>query len=124
MLEIRVIGVPSVRFNNSRPEMDTRKALGLLYVLAVSNRPIGRDEMMTLLWSDYPDDKARSSLRRTLTTLRKALGDEWLHLENEALYFSANDGLSVDIWHLREAVAAFEDPAMQTAATAASLAIT
>jgi Predicted ATPase len=66
------------------------KTLALLAFLALEPGPHSRAEVTTLLWGEYPDEKAKASLRQALTHLRDALG--------EALYV---DRASVE---LREAL--------------------
>lgn len=55
--------------------ISARKARALLAVLAVSpSGSVSREKLATLLWSDRGEVQARSSLRQTLTVLRKELG--------------------------------------------------
>ena len=49
--------------------------LGLLAFLALEPGPHRREQLTALLWGDYPDDKAKASLRQALTHLRDALAD-------------------------------------------------
>lgn len=60
------------------------KGLGLLAFLALEPGEHNRDELMALLWGDYPEDKARASLRQALTHLRDTLGDA-LHIERTSV---------------------------------------
>ncbi|MCV2867480.1 winged helix-turn-helix domain-containing protein [Defluviimonas sp. WL0002] len=56
--------------------MKSRKAKALLAYLAQSpGRPRSREEIVALLWSDRGAAQARASLRQTLSTLRKELGE-------------------------------------------------
>lgn len=53
----------------------TRKGRALLAILAVSpSGAASREKLAALLWSDRGEYQARSSLRQTLTVLRKELG--------------------------------------------------
>ena len=55
--------------------ISARKGRALLAVLAVSpSGAVSREKLAALLWSDRGEDQARSSLRQTLTVLRKELG--------------------------------------------------
>ena len=58
--------------------VDTRKATALLAYLAVEGGTHNRDSLAGLLWPEYDGERARAALRRTLSTLRAALGGEWL----------------------------------------------
>jgi TolB-like protein/DNA-binding SARP family transcriptional activator len=52
-----------------------RKGRALLAILAVApTGTVSREKLAALLWSDRGEDQARSSLRQTLTVLRKELG--------------------------------------------------
>jgi len=51
------------------------KPLALLAYLVLEGRPHRREALTALLWSEYPDDNARASLRQALSHLRDALGD-------------------------------------------------
>ncbi|HUQ36834.1 MAG TPA: BTAD domain-containing putative transcriptional regulator [Aestuariivirga sp.] len=55
--------------------ISARKGRALLAVLAVSpSGAASREKLAALLWSDRGEEQARSSLRQTLTVLRKELG--------------------------------------------------
>ena len=55
--------------------ISARKGRALVAVLAVSpSGSVSREKLAALLWSDRGEDQARSSLRQTLTVLRKELG--------------------------------------------------
>ena len=51
------------------------KCLALLAYLALEPGPHSRDELTALLWGDFPELRARASMRQALTHLRRALGD-------------------------------------------------
>jgi DNA-binding SARP family transcriptional activator len=48
------------------------KAVALLAYLALEQGTHSRDELTALLWGEYPDEKAKASLRQGLTHLREA----------------------------------------------------
>jgi DNA-binding SARP family transcriptional activator len=49
--------------------------VALLAFLALEPGDHSRDEIVALLWGDYPEEKARASLRQALTHLRDVVGD-------------------------------------------------
>jgi DNA-binding SARP family transcriptional activator len=51
------------------------KTLALLAFLALEPGQHRREEVTALLWGEYPEEKAKASLRQALTHLRDALGD-------------------------------------------------
>lgn len=68
-LQVVVDGQPIHHF-------DTDKARALLVYLAVENRsPHPRARLAGLLWSDQPEEQALHSLRQTLSSLRRTVGD-------------------------------------------------
>jgi TolB-like protein len=52
-----------------------RKQRALLAYLIVNDRPSSRDELSELFWPDSEASRGRHSLRQTLVSIRKALGD-------------------------------------------------
>ena len=74
-LDIRLIGPLEVLVDGRPLVVDTRKAVAILAVLAAEGRPFARDELAALLWPDADDTAARGALRRTLSTMRSAIGD-------------------------------------------------
>lgn len=74
-LDIRLLGPPEVLVDGIPLAVDTRKAVAILAVLAAEGRPFARDELAALLWPDSDDMAARGALRRTLSTMRTAIGD-------------------------------------------------
>src|ERR1051326_1824626 len=54
------------------------KTLALLAFLTLEPGQHRRDEVTALLWGEYPEERAKASLRQALTRLRDALGDALL----------------------------------------------
>ncbi len=54
----------------------TRKQLGLLFYLARRARPVGRDELIDLFWSQDSEKLARHSLSQSCSLINKLLGAE------------------------------------------------
>ena len=76
-LEATVDGRPLV--------VDTRKALAILVLLAVEARRFARDELAAMLWPESGDEASRGALRRTLSVLHAAVGEQWLHVDRAAV---------------------------------------
>ena len=85
-------------------DVDTRKATALLAHLAIEGHPLRRDTIASLLWPENDPERARSALRRTLSTLRTALGGRWLSTERD-LVSLGGDGIRLDVAELRRLVA-------------------
>ena len=66
---------PRVTLDDHSIKLPYRKAEAAFYYLLVEKRTT-RDELIGLLWADYPEDTARKNLRNALYQLRKALGPD------------------------------------------------
>lgn len=100
-LRISVLGSPTVVADGRPVEVDTRKAIALLTYLAVTARPQGRERLTGLLWPDYEQEKARAALRRTLSTLKSALGGRWIVADRMAISLEKQD-VDLDLARFRE----------------------
>jgi DNA-binding SARP family transcriptional activator len=100
-LEISLLGPPRVRRAGDPVSFDTRKATALLAHLALAERPRSREALCELLWPTSDPEQARGALRRTLSTLRKAIGDEWIDTAADSVALSAGQGLELDVRRFR-----------------------
>jgi DNA-binding SARP family transcriptional activator len=73
-LSLALLGPPVVKRDGVPVTFDTRKAIALLALLAVTGREHTREQVADLLWPDADDAKARGSLRRTLSVAAAAVG--------------------------------------------------
>jgi predicted ATPase/DNA-binding SARP family transcriptional activator len=119
-LVVRLLGPPIAELDGVPIEVDTRKATALLAYLAVTDRPHARDSLGALLWPEYDQTSARPALRRTLSTLRKALAGGWLTTQGDLVGIDRADLLldtarfaehvaSGDVSALEEAIALYRD---------------
>ncbi len=78
MFTFRVLGTVDLRGPDGQrvgSVMSQPKRLALLALLAVeSPRRLQRDEVLGMLWPEFPEDRARSALRQALHYLRRSLG--------------------------------------------------
>ena len=73
-LQIRLFGHPQLLCNGLSQGADLPyKALALVYYLALSEKPVGRESIAALLWPDADAKMGKQSLRVLLTKVRKAL---------------------------------------------------
>lgn len=84
-LEVRLFGAPEIRRDGEPVSADTRKAIAILAVLAAEGRPVRRDVLATLLWPEATQERARASLRRTLSALRTAVGSDAIEADRETI---------------------------------------
>src|SRR5688572_24546942 len=100
-LVVRLLGAPVIEFDGRPVELDTRKAVALLAYLALSGERQTRDALATLLWPEYDQTHSRAALRRTLSTLKKALGGHGLASERESLAVDPEADLWLDVHEFR-----------------------
>jgi DNA-binding SARP family transcriptional activator len=103
-LRIDVLGTPRIEVDGEPLGVDTRKATALLAYLAVTGGVHGRDLLVDLLWPDAEPDRGRAALRRTLSTLRSALGGRWLDAGRAAVGLELEDD-AIDVRRFRALVA-------------------
>ncbi len=96
-----------------------KKAQALLAYLCLSRgRPIPRDSLSTLLWSDSVSDQARHSLRQALVVLRSALpGDKPLPLlaDKDSVSLPSGGGWSCDVEQFENDAASAERARLERA---------
>ena len=90
LLNIGLLGPPEVKVDGVPVDVDTRKAIALLAYLAVE-RTASRDTLATLFWADSPSDRARATLRRTLSSLRGGVGPEVIIADRHHIELAAID---------------------------------
>jgi DNA-binding SARP family transcriptional activator/tetratricopeptide (TPR) repeat protein len=82
-----------VTIDDSPVDVDTRKAIAMLAYLAVE-RSADREVLSLLFWADSPADRARAALRRTLSALRGAVGD---NIEADRQQVTLRQGFTCDL---------------------------
>ena len=70
------------------------KPLALLAFLVLEPGPHRRESLTALLWSEYPEENARASLRQALSHLRDTLGDT-LHVDRALVELPAQPACDV-----------------------------
>lgn len=100
LVHIRLLGTPSVVWDGKPVHLDTRKAIALLAYLAVADGPHSRDETATLLWPESDTSAARGALRRTLSSLRAAVGHAAVASDRRAVWLDP-DRVEVDLIRFR-----------------------
>ncbi|MBA3252580.1 MAG: AAA family ATPase [Geodermatophilaceae bacterium] len=105
MLEVTLFGSPRVECAGEPVAFDTRKAMALLAHLAVSGRARSRDALAELLWPSRDIEHARGALRRTLSSLRAAIGADRVESTRDRVRLVAGGGLRVDVHRFRALVA-------------------
>ncbi|MFL5663836.1 MAG: AAA family ATPase [Ktedonobacteraceae bacterium] len=96
-LALFLLGPPRIEREGMPITVDTRKAIALIAYLAITRQRHSRDALATLLWPEYDQTNARGALRRTLSTLNKALAGDWLEIERETIGISIKSNLWLDV---------------------------
>lgn len=105
-LEIRLLGPVEVVVDGTPLAVDTKKAVALLAYLGATGQEQSRDHLADLLWPDSDPDRARATLRRTLSALRSGLGDRWIEADRSSIRFRQGADTWVDVDVLMAAAAA------------------
>ena len=100
-LEISLLGPPRVRRAGQPVTFDTRKATALLAHLALAERPRSRESLCALLWPGQDLEHARGALRRTLSALRKSVGEEWIDAAGDSVALADAGELELDVQRFR-----------------------
>lgn len=100
-LDIRLLGSPRVTIDGSPIEVDTRKAIAMLAYLAIE-RTADRNTLAGLFWADSSPERARATLRRTLSSLRGGTGPDAIVADRNRA--SLEDGFSCDVDDFRWAI--------------------
>src|SRR5689334_24210707 len=96
-LIIYLLGTPRFERNGENINLDTRKASALIAYLAIAKQRQSRDALAALLWPEFDQSHARATLRRTLSTLNKALGGPYLEISREYINLDFDAGIWVDV---------------------------
>ncbi|HEX7937719.1 MAG TPA: BTAD domain-containing putative transcriptional regulator, partial [Gemmatimonadaceae bacterium] len=85
-----------------------RRKLALLAVLAMADRPIGRDTLVDMFWGEEPEDRARHSLSDALSNLRRVLGKDAISARSADIALNPDLHLAVDAREFADACKARE----------------
>lgn len=103
-LTVNCFGTPEVKVDDNLHPLPTRKATALLVYLAITARPQSRELLAALLWPNSETDRAKSSLRRALTDIKKAIGGGWVGSNRQAVWIKSTR-IRVDVLQFQELVA-------------------
>lgn len=118
-LRIALLGTPLIEVDGARLAVDTRKATAMLAFLAVTGHAHGRAVIADQLWPELDGERAGAALRRTLSTLRTALGDGRIAADRNSVSL-ALDGAWFDL-ALSRAVTADPDADLDALQAACAL---
>lgn len=96
-LTISLLGAPLIEVGGEPAEFDTRKAIALLAYMAVNKDSHTRDALATMLWPELDQSRARAALRRTLSSLKNAIGETYLEIDREFIGLNPSAGFFLDL---------------------------
>ena len=96
-LSLFLRGSPRLEGDGVPVEFARRKNVALLAYLAMTGTSHTRDFLITLLWPELEPSRARASLRRNLSVLRRALGEEQLLTGGDSIALESTADFSVDV---------------------------
>jgi predicted ATPase/DNA-binding SARP family transcriptional activator len=108
-LVLSFLGPPRIELDRKAVRLSRRKAIALLAFLAVTQERHRRDTLINLLWPEYDTPRGRAALRRTLYSLRKALGSDFLDIDRSAAGMQRRNDLWVDVEQFRLRLAECEN---------------
>ena len=100
-LRLYAFGTPRLERDDRPINLQTRKTLGLLAYLAVTDKPHSRDHLSTLFWPESRRDDARRSLRRALWVLR-GVEDQLLLADRKSVSINSACDLRIDVQVFRQ----------------------
>jgi predicted ATPase/DNA-binding SARP family transcriptional activator len=92
-----LLGPPRIELDGTVVELKRRKVLALLAYLAVTAHPHNRDVLTELLYPGRGRTRAMANFRQTLSCLRTALGDPWIHADFGNVSLPTSNSLWVDV---------------------------
>ena len=96
-LALYLLGPPRIELDEQPVHIGRRKAVALLTYLGVMRGNHSRDVLATLLWPDYDQSSARGRLRRTLSTLSRTIGGQWLAADRETVSLNFEGDIWLDV---------------------------
>jgi DNA-binding SARP family transcriptional activator len=102
MLTVDLLGPPRVALDGTPIEVDTRKAIAILGYLVVEGSAT-RDTLAGLFWAESPQERARATLRRTLSSIRGSAGADLIDADRNLVALVGE--FSSDLDRFNQAVA-------------------
>jgi predicted ATPase/DNA-binding SARP family transcriptional activator len=96
-LAVYLLGPPRVERDGRALELGASKNVALVAYLAVTGEQHTREAISTLLWPELVPSRGRANLRRNLSLLRGALGEEWLDADREHVGLASDGDLWLDV---------------------------
>lgn len=95
-IRLLLLGPLRVEREGQPARLATRKIESLLAFLVLHPESHSREKLAALLWGDVSDEQARGSLRKALTLLRAALGNELVLADRATVQLNPDAGFECD----------------------------
>lgn len=105
MVRIYLFGAPRIEQSDRPIPLRRSKALALIAYLALTGQPHDREALLALLWPEFDTASARNNLRRELSLLKSALGEQLLTIDRMAVAWNATEAAWVDVTEFRRRIA-------------------
>jgi DNA-binding SARP family transcriptional activator len=115
-IKLMLLGHPRLEREGVPLVLPRRRAMALLAYLATTRRSHNRDTLTSLLYPDLDASTGRAELRRILSTLKRILSEEMLHIEQDTVVLSSEIWVDVSVFDTT-----FNADTISTLTTAASL---
>jgi DNA-binding SARP family transcriptional activator len=95
-LKLYLLGAPHLELGRKSVALGRHKSMALLSYLAVTGQASGRTSLAALLWPESDPFAAFVSLRQSLATLKKSLGEGYLEIDRSTVRLCPEGSLWVD----------------------------
>ncbi|MHB8134971.1 MAG: BTAD domain-containing putative transcriptional regulator [Anaerolineaceae bacterium] len=96
------LGIPIIECDGNVIKLETRKAVALLAYLSFSfPSPLSRENLATLFWSEYDQQHANANLRRSLFSINRDLGPDFIIGNRETIMINPSCLLWQDVREFR-----------------------
>jgi DNA-binding SARP family transcriptional activator/predicted ATPase len=106
-LAIFALGPLRIELDGKPLQTSRHKALALLVYLAMCPGKQSRMTLSALFWPEYEQEKAYAYLRRTLWEIHTLLGDGWIEADRDAIGFSPEVRILLDVVEFQTHLEAF-----------------
>ncbi len=94
---IYLFGAPRLERDGEVIHLPRQKSVALLAYLATTGQAHSRDALATLFWPEFNQSTARANLRRELSRLKKALGNDPFEIHGEQVGLKQEVGVWLDV---------------------------
>lgn len=111
MLSLHLLGPPIIEWNQQPiGRFRSAKSLALLAYLSIEGGKQSRSTLLTLLWPDLPEDKARQNLSQTITRLRDTLAaaGHVVQANRQSVWLTDSAKITLDVDAFRRLLAEVE----------------